>query len=211
MRLSSRACRPAACRMPVASYSTSSEKNAAAPNSGECQPASSPTPVESAQTDAACAEGMPPMPVRRVKSTRRLPSAAKPNLKICAELSAMSASMNGGFHSIRFIKLLMLAFGRESGEAFELGRAQPDGIEGMQRLIHFMLCATAGTVQSHEGRERRFAHRAILARALSQAACRGRDIEHVVRNLKRQTHGPAVLPECVQRFVIGLACPGTEA
>src|SRR5688500_8844874 len=113
----------------------SKEKKATAPKTGEVQPASRPIAVDNAHTEAACADGIPPIPVSRVKSSRLDRSAAKPNLNNCAESRAISAKTNGGFHAMTPINLLAVAFDGESSEAFQFGCAQLGRTQRIQRVV----------------------------------------------------------------------------
>src|SRR5688572_22762648 len=107
--------------MPAASYKTRPEKNATAPNIVEPKPASSPTTVDSAQTEAECADGMPPIPDKRVKSGRFCRNAANRNLSSCAEKSAASAIASGGFQSTKLLKILSPALYGELRHGFQFG------------------------------------------------------------------------------------------
>src|ERR1700682_5461418 len=71
MRLSTRACMPAARRTPVASYITTTLKIAERANSGLLIPRLEPITVVNATTRAVCELGMPPAEANRRRSTRR--------------------------------------------------------------------------------------------------------------------------------------------
>src|SRR5206468_1378873 len=70
MRLSTAAWRPAARRKPAASYMTTRLKYSVTPNRTDVTPWRNATSVESAQTDAACELGMPPVSTKRRRFQR---------------------------------------------------------------------------------------------------------------------------------------------
>src|SRR5687768_15880389 len=114
----------------------SSEKNATAPNSDESNPRSMPTQVVSALTEAACEDGIPPIPAKRVKSGCRWTSQLPTNLISCALSSVTRAIVSAG-NSTRGFNLLPIPLYGEPAQACQRLGEQPGGIQsfnGRDRL-----------------------------------------------------------------------------
>src|SRR5262245_2886893 len=173
----------------------STEKKATAPKSGEPKPDSSPTAVASAHTDAECADGMPPIPVNRVKSTRRAIKRAALNLNSCAVKSARSASTSGGFQSMIDLKVLPVALHREPSQCLQFRCVHASCIECCQRIVHFVERAHARWPKTHHRRKCGLGQRTILPCFFPELSEAARFIQHVIRDLKREPHASTVRAE----------------
>src|SRR5262245_34714072 len=92
---------------------------------------------------------MPPIPVNRVKSTRRAMMSAVPNLNTCAVKSAKSASTSGGFQSMIDLKLLPVALHREPSQRLQFRGAHASCIERRERIVHFVERTHARRSKTH--------------------------------------------------------------